>query len=109
MGEKKAAVKPGAKKAAVKSEANPEAKTAAKKDALIQFKIGPDGELAIVIHKLLWEELRKGSTPAKTDGDFVHIALSSLVEKKLFALEDIGGTDQWPCQPVFQFFLDRKS
>lgn len=75
-------------------------------DAFIQFKVGADGELAIVIHKLLWEELHKGDVNAEADGDFVRVDLTALTRENLVELTGAPGIQQFPCRPAFQLAVE---
>ena len=74
-------------------------------DAFIQFKVGADGGLAVVIHRLLWDELRRGDVHATVEGEFMRIPLTALTGANLAELASAPGSDQFPCRPSFQ--LDR--
>lgn len=73
--------------------------------ALIQFKVGREGELDLVIHKALWAELRKADAP-EADGDFMRIHLTGMTGRRLMDLTSSSGSDQYPCRPIFQFDVE---
>lgn len=74
-------------------------------DAFIQFKVGAEGELAIVIHKALLEDLVRGDA-TEEDADFVRITLTALTRTNLLELMASPGTQNFPCRRIFQLDVE---
>jgi hypothetical protein len=74
-------------------------------DAFIQLKVGADGELAILIHKQLWEDLRRGEA-IEEDADFMRVSLTALTRENLVEIAASGGTQQYPCRRAFQLEVE---
>lgn len=74
-------------------------------DAFIQLRVGADGELTIMIHKALWEDLRRGEV-VEEDEYFISVALKNLTRSNLMEIAASGGTQNYPCRRVFQLEVE---
>ena len=73
--------------------------------ALFQLKIGRNGELALLIHKDLWEELTKPEAAVSDGSEFMCIQLAGMSGERLLALAGLPRIDEIPCRPLIQFNL----
>lgn len=67
-------------------------------DTFVEFEVASDGELSLMIHKLLWQELRKEDASFTFEGDYVRLALPAMTKSSV-GVTSSSGSEQYPCRP----------